>query len=112
MHFLVNANGKYIGTATAGVYDINGQEHGSLEWVSIIPEYQGKKLAKPMVSVVLQKVAKYANNCYLNSQTTSWRAINMYADFGFVPFIKTDDCQEAWQLLSKLCQRKFIETDV
>ncbi|CAF2496540.1 unnamed protein product [Rotaria sp. Silwood2] len=109
IHFLANADGKYIGTAAAGIYEVDGQEYGSLDWVSIIPEYQGKKLAKPMVSAVLHKVAEYANKCYLESQTTSWRAINMYADFGFVPYIKTNDCQKAWQLLSKLCQRKFIE---
>ena len=109
IHFLVNSDGKYIGTASAGIHGIDGQEHGRLDWVSIIPEYQGKKLAKPMISVVLQKIAEYANECYLESQTTSWRAINMYTDFGFIPHIQKDDCREAWQLLSKLCQRKFIE---
>jgi hypothetical protein len=34
--------------------------------------------------------------CYLDSQTTSWRAINMYADFGFVPSrLKPDNYEKA-----------------
>ncbi|CAF1017873.1 unnamed protein product [Rotaria magnacalcarata] len=109
VHFLVNSDGKYIGTVTAGIDEAHIEDYGSLDWVSIIPEYQGKKLAKPMVCAVLHKVAKYSNKCYLSSQTTSWRAINMYADLGFLPFIKTDGCKKAWQLLNKLCRRKFID---
>ncbi|CAF3333184.1 unnamed protein product [Rotaria socialis] len=109
VHFLVNSDGKYIGTATAGIDEAHVEDYGSLDWISILPEYQGKKLAKPMVCAVLHKVAKYSNKCYLSSQTTSWRAINMYADLGFLPFIKTDGCKKAWQLLNKLCRRKFID---
>lgn len=109
IYFLINADGKYIGTASAGTYEIDGEEYGTLEWVSIIPEYQGRKLAKPMVSAVLHKIAEYSNKCYLGSQTTSWRALNMYADFGFKPFIKMESCRCAWELLSQLCKRKFIE---
>lgn len=108
IYFLVNSDGKYIGTSSAVYWECDGKEYAGLGWVSIIPEYQGKKLAKPMVSTVLRKIAEYANECHLDSQTTSWKAINMYADLGFVPVIKTDDSKQAWKLLSKLCQRNFI----
>ncbi|CAF0948353.1 unnamed protein product [Didymodactylos carnosus] len=110
VYFLVSPDGKYIGTASAGIDQIDGKEQGSLWWVSIIPEYQGKKLAKPIISYVLLKIAEYSNTCYLDSQTTSWKAINMYADFGFVPsMLKPDNYEKAWRLLSKLCKRKFID---
>ena len=110
IYFLVNSDGVYIGTASAGIDHIDGKEVGSLWWVSIIPEYQGKRLAKPMVSYVLQNIAEYSNTCYLDSQTSSWRAINMYADFGFAPsMLKPDNYEEAWHLLSKLCKRKFVD---
>ncbi|CAF0928415.1 unnamed protein product [Adineta steineri] len=109
LYFLVNPEGKYVGTATAGIDQIYGKEEGSLWWVSIIPEYQGKKLAKPLVSYVLHKIAEYSNVCYLDSQTTSWRAINMYADFNFVPSrLKSDNFEDAWKILSKLCDRNFL----
>ena len=108
VYFLVNPDGKYIGTASAGTDQIDGSEVGSLWWVSIIPDYQGRGLAKPMVSYVLRQIAEYSNVCYLDSQTTSWRAINMYASFGFVPSkLKPDNYEKAWCLLGNLCKRQF-----
>lgn len=108
LFFLVNPEGRYIGTAIAGVNPTAGEGHGSLEWVSIIPEYQGRKLAKPLVSAVLQKIAEFSDDCFLGSQTTSWKAINMYADFGFIPVIDIGHSERPWVLLSALCKRDFL----
>lgn len=108
VYFLTNAEGKAIGTATAWFTEIGGEKRGSLEWVSIVPEYQGKKLAKPMVSVVLRKIAENFNSCHLYSQTTSWRAINMYAQFGFLPLMTVENSDKAWKQLSDICHRDFL----
>ncbi|CAF0884227.1 unnamed protein product [Adineta steineri] len=59
LYFVVNSEGKYIGTAIGWSMELDGEEQGTLDWVSIIPEYQGKKLAKPLVSAVLKKVSEY-----------------------------------------------------
>jgi ribosomal protein S18 acetylase RimI-like enzyme len=107
----MNSEGKYIGTAMAWSGDIDGEEQGSLQWVSIIPEYQGKKLVKPLVFTVLKKIAEYSNKCYLDTQTTSWRAINMYDGFGFKPYMKTEQDEKAWELLSNICKRNFLDND-
>ncbi|CAF1363280.1 unnamed protein product [Rotaria sordida] len=109
LYFLVNSEGRYIGTAMSWLDKLDGEEQGHLEWVSIIPEYQGKKLAKPLVSIVLKKIAEYSNKCFLDSQTTSWRAINMYADFGFKPYMKMENSEKAWKILSDLCNRNFLD---
>lgn len=110
LYFLVNAEGQAIGTAMAWFGEFNGEEQGSLHWVAIIPEYQGKKLAKPMLSIVLKKIAEYSNKSYLGSQTTSWRAINMYADFGFLPNMNADHSDKAWKLLNDICHRDFLSS--
>jgi ribosomal protein S18 acetylase RimI-like enzyme len=87
LYFLVNSEGKYIGQAMAWSNTLDDEVQGSVYWVAIIPEYQGKKLAKPLVYTVLKKISEYSNKCSLHTQTTSWRAINMYADFGFKPYL-------------------------
>jgi ribosomal protein S18 acetylase RimI-like enzyme len=109
VHFLVNSEGRYIGTATAWVDKLDEEEQGSIFWVSIIPEYQGKKLAKPLVSIVMKKIAEYSDKCCLSSQTTSWRALNMYDDFGFKPYMKTENSEKAWKLLSNKCKKNFLD---
>ena len=108
LFFLVNAEGRCIGTAIAGSGQTDGKAHGSLEWVSIIPEYQGRKLAKPLVSAVLKKIAEHSDRCFIDSQTTSWKAINMYADFGFIPAMNTEHSDRAWTLLGSICKRDFL----
>ena len=107
MHFLVNPEGRYIGTAWAWFGELDGEQQGSLYWVSIIPEYQGKKLAKPLVTTVLKKISEYSNKCFLDSQTTSWKAINMYADLGFKPYMNMPNSEQAWNALSRICHRSF-----
>ena len=108
LFFLANSTGRYIGEAMAWSDELDGETQGSLFWVSIIPEYQGKKLAKPLVTTVLKKIAEYSGKCFLHSQTTSWRAINMYNDLGFEPYMNVEDSQKAWELLSDICKKPFL----
>jgi ribosomal protein S18 acetylase RimI-like enzyme len=108
LYFLANFEGRYIGQAMAWSHELEGEEQGSLYWVAIIPEYQGKKLAKPLVSTVLKKIGEYSSKCFLGTQTTSWRAINMYDDFGFKPYLKTGNSEKAWKLLSDICRKPFL----
>ena len=107
--FLVNSTGQYIGQAMAWSAELDSENQGSLYWVAIIPEYQGKKLAKPLVTTVLKKIAEYSNKCFIGSQTTSWRAINLYHDLGFKPYMNMEDSEKAWKLLSAICQRSFLD---
>jgi len=108
LHFLINSEGRYIGTAMAWSAELDGETQGGLHWLSIIPEYQGKKLAKPLVSTVLKKISEYSSKCFLDTQTTSWRAINMYTDFEFKPYMKTKHSEKSWILLSHICKRDFL----
>lgn len=74
---------------------------GTIHWVGIIPPYQGKKLSKPLLSAAMNILALYHDKAYLTSQTISYKAINMYLEFGFKPVQLDDNYHKAWQLLAQ-----------
>lgn len=100
--FLYNSSGEAIGTSM-GWYDnnFNGEKLGRLHWVAIKPEYQGRRLGKPMVAMALKRIQQSHDKAYLSSQTTSWKAINMYLDFGFRPLYFSENCKKAWEMLTE-----------
>ena len=57
--YLVDAQGRAIGTATAW-FDNNysGQDYGRVHWVAIVPEMQGKGLAKPLMITVCNRLCE------------------------------------------------------
>lgn len=102
--FLVDQESeKVIGTATAW-YDLKfrGEEWGRVHWVAIIPEFQGRKLAKPLVSVVMQRLKQSHNKAYLKTHTKCLKAINMYLDFGFRPSLEYPTCESAWRQIASI----------
>ncbi|GGB84277.1 GNAT family N-acetyltransferase [Staphylococcus nepalensis] len=108
--FIENAKGEVIGTATAWYGRLTDERHtmGRIHWVAIIPEYQGKHLSKPLLSATMKLIAKYHNQVYLTSQTTSYQAINMYLDFGFRPIHLDEHFYEAWSLLEEKLNRTIL----
>lgn len=99
--FLCHEKDGPIGTAMAW-YNLNfqGREYGRLHWVGIHPDHQGKKLARPLVAKAMERLRELHDKAYLTTQTTSWKAIKLYLDFGFIPFMVDSDCKEAWRLLA------------
>lgn len=108
--FIENPYGEKIGTATAWMGDLDEKNKGlgRIHWVGIIPEYQGKKLSKPLLSAALKRLSQYHSKAYLTSQTTSFQAVNMYLNYGFEPFIESTACDEAWSLLEQVLQREIL----
>jgi len=106
--FLVNARDEPIGTATAWYGELNGEAYGRVHWVAIEPEYQGRKLAKPLLSAVLARLARDHQRALLDTQTTSYRAVNLYLDFGFEPYPVRDSCREGWELMEQVLKRKIL----
>ena len=105
---LVDAAGMAIGTATAWRGRFAGEERGRVSWVGIVPAYQGRKLAKPLLSAVVQRLAKDEQKAYLTTQTTSFRAINLYLDFGFVPYFTHEASEEGWRLMEETLHRRIL----
>ena len=99
--FLCDARGEAIGTATAWFdEDYCGQPCGQLHWVAIVPEAQGRGLAKPLLSIVLNRMAELGHTrCYLGTSTARIPAINLYCKFGFVPHVRNMVDFVVWRVM-------------
>lgn len=96
-----NATDRAVGTAMAWYDpDFNGESYGRVHWVSIIPEFQGKRLAKPLLTVVLNRLAESHDKAVLHTQTFRKPAVKLYLDLGFKPFLNNPTCPQAWKDLA------------
>ncbi len=107
---LENDKNECIGTAM-GWFDDDFlmKGYGRVHWVGIHPEYQGKGLAKPLVSRTMEIIKEHHEKCYLTTQTESYKAIKIYLDFGFVPYLKDESCPGAWKLMAEFLQHPALE---
>ncbi len=101
MFFIEDETGQAIGTASAWYGELNGEEMGRIHWVGIVPEQQGKKLAKPLLTFLLQQLASMHEKAYLKTQTTNLKAINAYLILGFAPYIKDESEETIWKQVYK-----------
>ncbi len=60
-------------------------------------------------SAAMERLARSHERAYLTTQTTSARAIGMYLDFDFVPFITSDQCRQGWRLLASMLDHPALE---
>ena len=96
-----NTNEK---VATATISLLETPEYGyraAVDWVAIKRPYQGRKLAKPLIT----KFLEIANNLghkeiILHTQTTTWLAAKLYLDYGFD--ILNEDEIEGWSILKTI----------
>lgn len=110
--FIENEKGEAVGTTTAwfGDLDSNRQQLGRIHFVAIKPAYQGKKLSKPLLSAALNKMVELGHEqVYLTTQTTSYPAINMYLNYGFVPYDIDGKDQRGWLMMADVLDRKLAE---
>lgn len=108
---------RVIGTATAWFrseeslkkYAVDTLPEGRLHWVAIHPDFQGRRLARPLVVQVIRLLSSYYDSAYLSSRTKSFKAIKIYLDYGFVPVMTAPRAKEAWGLLAQLIQHPLLE---
>lgn len=106
MVFVVNEAGEKVATATA-FYDIRGMDQsadGWLHWVAVRREDQGKGLSKPLISHVIQIMkALGQTHCKIPTQTTTWVAVKVYLDLGFLPIEKNlVNSRDGWCIIKRL----------
>ena len=100
--FLYDGDDNAIGTASAWFDDQESQSLGRVHWVAIIPQYQGRGLAKPLLAVVCNRLKSLGHRkTFLTTQTCRVPAINLYAKFGFAPVIDCDADRQIWKELAK-----------
>lgn len=106
---LQTRDGQPIGTAMGWLNKEFGDgTYGRLHWVSIIPEYQGLGLARPLVTHAIERMKSDHTKAYLKTQTTSYKGIKLYLDYGFRPFMQSEDCLEGWEIVSRVLKQDLI----
>lgn len=83
--YLLDESGRAIGTATAWFGDeVWGAEYGRVHWVAIVPEFQGRGLAKPLMHTTYLGMKEAGHErAYLTTDLARVAAINLYRKFGF-----------------------------
>jgi GNAT superfamily N-acetyltransferase len=103
--YLQDAAGKLVGTASAWFPDAHHDaSFGRVHWVAILPEFQGKGLAKPLLAVVMQRLKELGyQRAHLDTSAARLPAIGLYLKFGFLPEIITREDDRIWkQVLDRL----------
>ncbi|WP_317854867.1 GNAT family N-acetyltransferase [Chakrabartyella piscis] len=84
--FLCNPEG--IPVATANAWRVEGElgHQAALQWVALMPEYQGLGLGRAIVSAAMSLYPTYEVGLpvYLHTQTWSHVAVGLYDSLGFV----------------------------
>ena len=100
--FLCDSKENIIGTASAWLDDQGKKSPGRIHWVAIIPQEQGRGLAKPLLTKVCNRLKELGHSrTHLTTQSVRIPAINLYAKFGFAPVIDSDRDREIWEKLQK-----------
>jgi GNAT superfamily N-acetyltransferase len=102
--FMTDPNGQDIGSITAWNDDqFLGHDAGLVHWVALIPETQGRGLAKPLMSAALQVMqAEGYDEAWLETGSARLPALNLYLHFGFQPYVRGDEDRAAWKQVSPL----------
>jgi ribosomal protein S18 acetylase RimI-like enzyme len=100
--FLVDPSSADIGTITAwNDEQLSGREIGQIHWVAIVPDAQGRGLAKSMLSAACDvlRTHGYSEAC-LETNTRRIPALNLYLQFGFQPHLRDEAEREAWNIVA------------
>ncbi|MBN2323942.1 MAG: GNAT family N-acetyltransferase [Spirochaetes bacterium] len=99
-----------IGTAMGWYGDCDGSGvTGRIHWVGIRPEFQGRGLGRPLVSLAVECLKRFHKTAYLLTQTTSFRGVRIYLDFGFIPVITDEESKKGWRILAGILKYPPLE---
>lgn len=101
--FIVDSStGEKVGTATISLFD--DKERGyeaTVDWVAIKKSYQGRGLAKPLMSKFMEIAVNNGHDkILLHTQSHTWLAAKLYLDYGFDPILNEN--ADGWKLLNTI----------
>ena len=97
--FFTCRDDKPVGTATARSCD--GEAY--LHYIAVNPCARGHKLAKALISTVLQRHAEQGRfGCFLTTDDFRVPAVYTYLTIGYIPVLWTDDARERWEKMLAL----------
>jgi GNAT superfamily N-acetyltransferase len=101
--YLLDPRSEVIGTGTAWFNDnFEGVRFGRVHWMAIVPEFQGRGLAKSLMTVICRRLRELGHDrAYLSTSSARRPAINLYLRFGFVPLLRSEKETAVWRTLSR-----------
>ena len=99
--YLQTDDGTVLGTTSAWVGNEGSERNlGRIHWVAIHPDWQGRGLAKPLLSAACQRLSELGHTgSYLMTSSARVPALRLYLAFGFLPWPRNGEEQEAWEQL-------------
>ena len=79
---LMVCNKKEEVVGTCGLWKAYGQ-FNSIHWFKVIKSYEGQGIGRALLSEIMKDLPSSIFPIYLHTQAGSYRAIKLYADFGF-----------------------------
>jgi GNAT superfamily N-acetyltransferase len=116
----VTLSGQPVGVASLWPGNEFGRELFKVHWVAVDAAHQGKNIAKAAMTRLfdINRELIGADYLYLTTQTWSYRAINIYRQFGFTPYLgerpinwkeEMEDYaakqKEAWEIIDEMIGR-------
>jgi predicted alpha/beta superfamily hydrolase/GNAT superfamily N-acetyltransferase len=110
--YLVAPDGALVGTATAWLDDEDPARPpdpawGRVHWVAIRPDYQGRGLARPLLSTVLNRLRELGHQgAYLDTSAVRLPAVTLYQRFGFAADPRDEAERDTWERIAwRMVQR-------
>ena len=106
---LIKHGEELVGAATLWTGDTFGEVWQRVHWVAVHPAHQGKGLVKCLIAEMLALYERMNCNTpiYLTTQTKTYRAVRVYAQMGFVPYMGEKPAN--WSFPSDLPKDSFSE---
>lgn len=97
--YLFSPDATPVGTVTGWLDpQFEGEPHSRVHFLAVTPAWQGKGLAKVLMSSILQRLKELGPpRAYLATSSSRIEAIRLYLQFGFIPLAKTGEAQALWQ---------------
>ena len=104
-----DASGNLVGVGTLWMGDTFGPVWQRVHWVAVHPDQQGKGLAKCILARMLDLYTELGCDgpIYLTTQTKTYRAVRVYAQLGFAPYMGEKPAN--WPFRSDLPKDTFAE---
>ena len=103
-------SGEVVGTTSVWYHPaFQGGLWGRLHWVAILPEYQGRGLARPLLVAALNRMAVFHQRAFLDSDTSRIKALRLYLDYGFRPRLQSSKDYAAWRLVAQQLQHPVLQ---
>jgi len=106
--YLLAPTGAVIGTGTAWFNNnFEGARWGRVHWLAIMPAFQGRGLAKPLMTSICRRLRELGHeHVYLSTSTALHAAIGLYLKFGFEPLIQSPEDVVVWREVLPLVVRR------